>query len=262
MRQTILVAAALLAGSGAAWAEVKTKQVIYTYEGVTHKGHLAWDDAVQGRRPGVLVVHEWWGLNDYARKRAEQLAGMGYVAFACDMYGEGKVTEHPKEAAAMATEVRKNLKTWQGRAQAALKVLQDDEHVDGTHLAAIGYCFGGSTALQLAYSGAPLAAVCTFHAAVPTPEPEQAQAIKAKIVICHGAADPFVKDETLQKARSAFEAANVNYQMNYYGGAEHSFTVPDIARAGVKGLAYHAEADRRSWEEMQLLFRATLGGRR
>ncbi len=262
MRKTFLLTALFTLSTSAVQAEVKTKQVIYTYEGVTLKGHLAWDDKVQGKRPGVLVVHEWWGLNDYARKRAEQLAEMGLVAFACDMYGEGKVTEHPKEAAAMAGEVRKNLKTWQGRAQAALKVLQEDEHVDGQRLAAIGYCFGGSTALQLAYSGADVAAICTFHAAVPTPEPEQAKAIKAKLLICHGALDPFVKDETLQKARAAFDEAKVDYEMNYYGGAEHSFTVPDIARAGVKGLAYNAEADRRSWQAMQLLFRATLGGRR
>src|SRR5581483_5423653 len=122
MRSSFLLAAALLAGgAGAARAEVRTKPVTYTYDGVTFKGHLAWDDAATGRRPGVLVQHEWWGLNDYARKRAEQLAGMGYVAFAGDMYGEGKVTEHPKEAAAMAGEVRKNMKMWQGRARAALK---------------------------------------------------------------------------------------------------------------------------------------------
>jgi dienelactone hydrolase len=253
------VLALLVLSTGMARAEIKTRAVSYTYDGTTFKGHLAWDDAVQGRRPGILVVHEWWGLNDYARKRAEQLAGLGYVAFACDMYGEGKVTEHPKEAGAMATEVRKNLKTWQGRAQAALKVLQDDEHVDTKRLAAIGYCFGGSTALQLAYTGADLGAVVTFHAAVPTPEPEQARAIKAKLLICHGAADPFVKDETLQKARAAYEAAKVNFEMIYFGGVEHSFTVPDIARANVPGLRYDAEADRRSWLAMRELFDSVFG---
>jgi dienelactone hydrolase len=259
---SLLTCIVVVVGPESATAEVKTRSVSYTHDGVTFKGHLAWDDAAQGKRPGVLVVHEWWGLNEYARKRAEQLAGMGFVAFACDMYGEGKVTEHPKEAAAMATEVRKNIKAWQGRAQAALKILADAEHVDGKQLAAIGYCFGGSTALQLAYTGADLAAVCTFHAAVPTPEPEQAKGIKAKLLLCHGAADPFVKDETLQKAREAFEAAQVDYEMNYYGRAEHSFTVPDIGRVGVKGLAYNAEADRRSWQDMQQLFREAFGKRR
>jgi len=260
MRTTLFLATALLVGSaGAARAEVKSKSVVYTYDGVSFKGHLAWDDAIQGKRPGILVVHEWWGLNDYARRRAEQLAGMGYVAFACDMYGEGKVTEHPKEAGALATEVRKNLKSWQGRAQAALQILKNADQVDPSCLAAIGYCFGGSTALQLAYTGADLSAVVTFHAAVPTPEPEQARAIKAKLLLCHGAADPFVKDESLQKAREAYEAAGVDYEMNYYGRAEHSFTVPGVDKVGVKGLAYNAAADQRSWQAMQQLFRTTFG---
>src|SRR5436190_109121 len=156
LKRLLLAAAVVATAAGGARAEVKTKEIRYQHGGVTFKGHLAWDDAVKGKRPGVLVVHEWWGLNDYARKRAEQLAGLGYVAFACDMYGEGKVTQHPKEAQAMATEVRKNLKTWVGRAQEALKVLKAQDGVDGSKVAAIGYCFGGSTALQLAYSGADL----------------------------------------------------------------------------------------------------------
>ena len=139
----------------------------YQHDGMTFKGVLAWDDKVQGKRPGVLVVHEFWGLNDYAKKRAQQLAELGYVAFACDMYGEGKVTEHPKEAAKMAGEVRKDVKAWRGRALAALKILQDHELVDSKKLASIGYCFGGSTSLQLAYAGADIAAVVSFHGALP-----------------------------------------------------------------------------------------------
>ena len=153
----------------AARAEVKTETILYKHGDQTFKGVIAYDDAAKGKRPGVLVVHEWWGLNDYARKRAEQLAGMGYVAFACDMYGDGKTTEHPKEAGEMAGMVRKNLKDWLGRAEAGLKVLRDHPQTDGTRLAAIGYCFGGSTALQLAYVGADLKAVVTFHGALPTP---------------------------------------------------------------------------------------------
>jgi dienelactone hydrolase len=160
----LLALAMVVAMAASARAEVKTRAISYEYGGVTFKGHLAWGDAAKGKRPGVLVVHEWWGLNDYARQRAEQLAGLGYVAFACDMYGEGKNTEHPREAGQFAGEVRKNIKVWQGRAQAALKVLRDQEQVDANKLAAIGYCFGGSTALQLAYTGADLKAVVTFHA--------------------------------------------------------------------------------------------------
>jgi dienelactone hydrolase len=252
----MMLLAAIGMGCTAAVAEaaVKTKTVTYTHDGVTLKGHLAWDDAVKDKRPGVLVVHEWWGLDDYARKRAEQLAGLGYVAFACDMYGDGKTTKHPDEAREMAGVVRKNLKTWQGRAQAALKVLQEHELVDAKKLAAIGYCFGGSTALQLVYSGADVAAVVSFHGAIPVPEADQVKAIKAKILICHGALDTFIPEEVLQKARAAYDAAKVDYQMIYYGGAVHSFTVPEADKAGVKGLAYNANADRRSWQEMRRLF--------
>jgi dienelactone hydrolase len=235
-------------------AAVQTKEVTYSHEGVNFKGHLAWDDAAQGKRPGVLVVHEWWGLNDYARQRAEKLAALGYVAFACDMYGEGKVTTHPQEAGQFAGEVRKNVKTWQGRAQAALKVLQENEHVDPQKIAAIGYCFGGSTALELAYTGADLAAVVTFHAALPVPESEQARAIKSKVLVCHGARDNFIPEETIHKFRQALEDAKVDYEMVYYGGAVHSFTVPEADKVGNAGMAYNREADHRSWASMLRLF--------
>jgi dienelactone hydrolase len=256
MTRAILPALLVLAwGAAMAPAAVKTKTVTYKHGGVTFKGHLAWDDSIKGKRPGVLVVHEWWGLNDYARKRAEQLAKLGYVAFACDMYGEGKKTTHPKEAGAMATAVRKDLATWVGRARASLKVLEDHEAVDPKKLAAIGYCFGGSTALQLAYSGADLAAVVSFHGALPIPDEDQAKAIKARILICHGALDTFIPEATIQKVRAALDNARADYQMIYYGGAVHSFTVPDAGKAGVKGLAYNAAADRRSWAEMRRLFR-------
>lgn len=235
-------------------AAVQTRTVTYTYEGVTFKGFLAWDDALPGKRPGVLVVHEWWGLNDYARQRARQLAERGYVAFAADMYGDGKVTEHPQEAMQFATAVRQKLKSWQGRARAALQVLAADEHVDASRLAAIGYCFGGSTALQLAYTGADLKAVVTFHAALPIPTPEQAKVIKARLLICHGAADKLIPEETAQQFRAALEQAGVDYQMIYFGGAVHSFTVPGAEKHKNPNMAYHPAADRRSWAAMLRLF--------
>jgi dienelactone hydrolase len=237
-----------------ATAEVQTKEVTYTHDGVTFKGFLAWDNAQQGKRPGVLVVHEWWGLNDYARERAKQLAKMGYVAFACDMYGEGKSTQHPQEAGQMAGAVRQNMQTWRGRALASLKILQDNEMVDAQQLAAIGYCFGGSTVLQLAYSGADLKAVVSFHGAVQVPNEEQAKAIKAKILYCHGALDSFIPDDQIQKMRKALDAAKVDYQVVYYGGAVHSFTVPHAEKSGQPGIAYQEAADRRSWQHMQMLF--------
>jgi dienelactone hydrolase len=259
MRTVILPALVLLGGATAAPAAVNVQTVKYTHGGVTFQGHLAWDDAVKGKRPGVLVVHEWWGLNDYAKKRAEQLAKLGYVAFACDMYGNGKVTTHPQEAGQMAGEVRKNLDTWVGRAKASLKILQDHKLVDGKKLAAIGYCFGGSTSLQLAFSGAPLAAVVSFHGALPVPTEDQVKAIKARILICHGALDSFIPEATIQKVRAALDGGKADYQMVYYGGAYHSFTVPDADKASVKGLSYNAAADRRSWAEMRRLFREAFG---
>jgi dienelactone hydrolase len=259
LRKLLLPALLLALQPTLASAAVKTKVVTYDYDGVALKGFLAWDDAAEGKRPGVLVVHEWWGLNDYARGRAEQLAKLGYVAFAADMYGDGKTAEHAKEAGQMATEVRNNLKAWQGRAQAGLKVLQDNEHVDGKRLAAVGYCFGGSTALQLAYSGADLKAIVTFHAALPVPDEKQAEAIKARVMICHGADDKFIKDETIQKFQASLEAAKVDYQMISFGGAVHSFTVPGADKHKIKGIAYNAAADRRSWQYMRDLFHEVFG---
>src|SRR2546423_7867592 len=158
------VLAGVLVAVSSAQAGVQTKTVSYKHGDLECRGFLAWDDALKGPRPGVLVLHEWWGLNDYARGRAEQLAKLGYVAFAADMYGEGKTAAHPKEAGEMATKVRSNLQDWRKRAAEALEVLKSQPQCDPTKLAAIGYCFGGSTALQLAYSGADLKAVATFHA--------------------------------------------------------------------------------------------------
>jgi dienelactone hydrolase len=259
LRKVLLPVLLLAADAALAQGAVRVQHVKYQYEGVTLKGFLAYDDAAEGKRPGVLVVHEWWGLNDYARKRATDLAKLGYVAFAADMYGDGKVTEHPNEAMQFASEVRKNIKVWQGRALAGLKILQDNEHVDPTRLAAIGYCFGGSTALELAYSGANLKAVATFHAALPVPDEEQAGAIKAKILVCHGAADKFIPEKTAADFRAALEKAKVDYEMIYLGGAVHSFTVQGADKHGNPGMAYNAEADRRSWRAMQGLFREVFG---
>lgn len=238
-----------------AMAAVKSESVTYEYNGTKMKGHLAYDDAVTGKRPGVLVVHEWWGLDAYARKRAEMLAQMGYVAFAVDMYGEGKLTEHPKEAGQMAGAIRKNVETWRGRALAGLKVLQSNDKVDAKKIAAIGYCFGGSTVLQLAFSGADVAAVVSFHGGLQVPTEEEAKAAKAKILVCHGALDSFIPEKTIQEFRAALEKGNADYQVVYYAGAYHSFTVPDADARKMKGIKYDANADRRSWQHMQSLFK-------
>jgi dienelactone hydrolase len=242
-------------------AAVQTKKITYKVGDQTFIGHLAWDDSISGKRPGVLVVHEWWGLNDYARGRADQLAQLGYVAFACDMYGDGKFTKHPNEAMEMATHVRQNIDEWQKRATAALDLLKQQPQCDPSRLAAIGYCFGGSTALMLAYTGADLQAVVTFHAAIPTPTAEQAHAIKPTIVICHGALDSFVPDEAIHKFRKALDEAGTDYEIDIYAKTRHSFTVPDADTHGNPGMSYNKLADERSWSRMQRLFEDKFGKR-
>jgi dienelactone hydrolase len=205
------------------------------------------------------VVHEWWGINEYAKKRAEQLAGMGYVAFACDMYGEGKMVDNPKDAGELANGLRKDHKKWMGRALAGIRVLQDDPKVDGAKIAAIGYCFGGSTALELANTAGPIAAAVGFHAALPPIDAAKAKNIKARILIAHGADDSFITEESIQQTKAAYDEAKVNYRFVAYPGAVHSFTVPDADARMIAGIRYNAAADRQSWADMTKLFQETFG---
>ena len=256
---TIATLAAAAAGSSAA---VKTEHVEYTYDGKTFKGMLAYDDAATGKRPGVLVVHEWWGLNAHAMDRAKRLADEGYVAFACDMYGDGKKTEHPKEAMEFAGEVRKNSAAWVGRAKAALKVLEDSPKVDPSKLAAIGFCFGGSTVLQLAFAGADLDAVVSFHGAPVVPTAEQAKAVTGRILMCHGADDGFIKLETIAAFRKALDDNGVKYEWVSYPGAVHSFTSKEADKGGNPGMKYNAAADTASWASMRKLFDEAFAGKK
>jgi dienelactone hydrolase len=249
---TIIAAAALL--PCVTRADVQTKRVEYEHAGHKLEGTLAWDDSISGKRPGVLVVHEWWGLDDYARTRAEQLAQLGYVAFAADMYGKGKLTEHPQEAMQWSGQIRENIDNWRARALAGLKVLESHELVDTKRLAAIGYCFGGATVTQLAYAGVPLAGVVSFHGSLPAATPEQAKHVKAQILVCHGALDTFVSEAQAQKFRDSLKDAAAPWQMIYYAGAKHSFTNPGADAHGVPGLAYNKLADERSWADMRAFF--------
>lgn len=237
-----------------ALAEIKTRVVEYQDGDVTCKGFLAFDASKKEKLPGVLVVHEWWGLDDYAKMRAEMLAKLGYVAFCPDMYGNGKVAAHPKEAGEMSGTVRKNVKAWQQRASAGLKVLAGLPEVDSTRLAAMGYCFGGSTALQLAYVGSDLKAVVTFHAALPEPTAEQVKAIKAKILVCHGADDFFIPEKAITAFKEKLTSGKVSLQFESYPGAVHSFTVKGADQREIKGMGYNAAADEKSWKQMQALF--------
>ena len=234
-------------------AGVQTKKVTYKHGELECLGYLAWDDSTQGQRPGVLVVHEWWGLNDYARARAEQLAKLGYVAFAADMYGEGKTTEHPQEAGEMAGKVRTNVQDWRKRAAAALEVLKSQPQCDKTKLAAIGYC-GGSTVLQLAFSGADLKAVVSFHGALPTPKAAEVKQIKAMMLVCNGADDSFIPEAAIMAFREALDQGGAKYDFVAYRGAKHSFTVPDADKHGNPGMKYDKAADEDSWKKMLALF--------
>ncbi len=258
MTRWVTAMTVLLAAAGAATAAVTTKEVEYEFGGTKLKGFLASPDGAE-KRPGVLVVHEWWGLNEYAKERCKKLADLGYVAFACDMYGEGRVTKHPDEAKEFAGAVRKDVKLWRGRAEAGLKVLTSQPNVDTDKLAAIGYCFGGSTCLELAYAGAPLKAVATFHAGLPTPTPEEAKAVKAKLVVANGADDTFIPPASIKAFRGQLDTAGVKYQFDNYPGAVHSFTVADADKVGNPGMKYNKDADEKSWQQMRELFKETLG---
>jgi len=257
MHKVLWIAAAIIGISGLPrqlQAEVQTKRVEYQHGGQTLEGTLAWDDAADGKRPGVLVVHEWWGLDDYARGRAEQLAELGYVAFALDMYGKGKLTEHPPEAMQWSGKIRENIDNWRARAAAGLEVLQKHSLVDSQRLAAIGYCFGGATVMHMAYAGMPVAGVVSFHGSLPVADEKQGKQLKARILVCHGAADGFVPEARADEFRKALQAAGADWQMIYYAGAKHSFTNPDADAKGIAAIGYQAEADRRSWAHMRTFF--------
>lgn len=259
MLRTGLALSILLLSATAADAAVQTKKITYKHGDVECHGLLAWNDDFAGPRPGVLVVHEWWGLDDYAKKRAEQLAKLGYVAFAADMYGQGKTVGHPKEAGEMAGKVRANVEEWRKRALAALDVLKAQPQCDKTKLAAIGYCFGGSTVLQLALAGTDLKAVASFHGALPAPTEAEAKQIKPAILICHGGDDNFIPEKAIKAFRDGLDKGGAKYDFVSYPGVRHSFTVPDADKHGIDGLKYDKKADEDSWKRLEKLLADKLG---
>ncbi len=259
MSRCLIAMATVALSAGLSSAAVVTKTIEYDYDGTKLKGFMAYDDAVKEKRPGVLVVHEWWGLNEYAKDRCKKLAELGYVSFAVDMYGDGKFVTHPDDAMKMTTAVRNNLKLWRGRAEAGLKQLTSQPNVDATKIAAIGYCFGGSTCLQLAYSGADIKAVATFHAGLPTPTAEEAKAIKPKILVCNGADDKFIPEKAINDFKEALKAASVKFTFENFPGAVHSFTVPGADKENLPGMKYDKDADEKSWKMMLDLFKEQLG---
>lgn len=240
-------------------AKIVTQPVAYEHDGVKLEGYLAYDDSKTsaGKIPGVLIVPEWWGVNDYVKGRAEKIAKLGYVALVADMYGAGFSTTDAKKAGELAGPFY-GKPLMAERTRAGLDQLLKNEFVDVDRVAAIGYCFGGAAVQALTYSGAPLAGIVSFHGSLIPASAEAAAKNKAKILICHGAADPFTSKEALDAFLQSMDDGKFDYQFIRYAHALHAFTNPDadkFAAAGAHGLGYNAAADHRSWEHMKVFLR-------
>jgi dienelactone hydrolase len=246
-RTLVVVAAACLVCASGASAEVKARAFDYQHGETVLQGFVAWDDAKPGKRPGVLVVHEWWGHDEHARNQARRLAEAGYVGLALDMYGKGKLTTHEKEAGAFAKEAMKDPAAMRARFNAARAALEHDPHVDPTKIAAIGYCFGGAVVLEQARAGDDLDAVISLHGALGTPMPARTGAVKSRILVLTGGADPFVPLAQVDAFKTEMTQAGATYEVVVYPGAKHSFTNPAADAHGMEGVAYDTAADRQSW---------------
>lgn len=242
----------------AARGKLVEQTVKYEHNGVTFAGLLVYDDTRSGPRPGVFVVHEWWGLNEFAKTQARRLAELGYVAFAADLYGEGRVTSDPAEAGKLAGEVRGDAELWMGRAKAALDAFAKSEHVDPKRIAGIGFCFGGTTVLQMAGAGHELAAVVSFHGNLPPFSQEQAERIRAKVLVLHGAADTHVPDQAVTAFMDSLRETKVDWQLVAYSGAKHSFMNPDSDKMKSPGVGYDERTAKRAWAQMQAFFKEVL----
>ena len=235
-------------------AAIQTKTVEYKQSDTTLEGFVAYDDAIKGARPGVLVVHQWMGLTDYEKHRAEMLAQLGYVAFCADIYGKVVRPQNPAEAGTLAGKYKNDRRLLRARVNAGLDALRQQPLADPKRLAAIGYCFGGTTVLELARSGADIAGVVSFHGGLDAPDPADGKNVKCKVLALAGADDPFQKPEDLAAFEKEMRDAKVDWQIEFYGGAVHAFTQPMAGNDNSKGAAYNEKADKRSWEAMKQFF--------
>lgn len=257
-----LLSSLLLLTISSAHAGVIAQSVEYQADNVTLKGYLAYDDSLQGKRPGVLVVHEWWGHNEYARQRARMLAELGYTALAVDMYGDGKNTQHPQEAKKFMMEVLKNMEVGKARFMAALNFLTEQETVNPDKVAAIGYCFGGGVVLEMARAGIDLDGVASFHGSLATQNPAQPGKVKAKVLVLHGNADPFMPPKVVKDFKEEMQKAGVDFEFVGYPGVKHSFTNPQADNFAAafadkfdeSPLGYDEQADNKSWAKLQEFF--------
>lgn len=249
------------------FAEVKTQEVTYKDGETVMTGYLAFDPHklpnpgahVVDKAPAVLIVHQWMGLTDYEKGRAKQLAELGYIVFALDIYGTDDSPTNMQEAGKASGKFKNDRKLFRKRLNLGLDQLKQVEAVDTKRIAAIGYCFGGTGVLELARSGADVAGVVSFHGGLDAPTPEDAKNIKAKVLICHGADDPFVSREGIDAMKKSFNDAKVDWQMIEYSGAVHSFTQPMAGDDNARGAAYNAKADKRSWVHMRVFFKEVIG---
>ncbi len=253
--KTIAIVLGIALLSSSALAAMKTESVKYKAGTIEAQGFLAYDDSKPGKHPGIVVVPEWWGLTDYPKNRAKQLAELGYVAFVADMYGNGQTTNDPNQAGQWSGALRAgDRKELRARVQAALDQLKKNPRVDAAKTAAIGYCFGGTTVLELARSGADIRGVVSFHGGLSTQDPAQPGKVKAKVLACHGGDDSFESPQEVQGFQDEMRNAKIDWEFNVYGGAVHAFTNPDADSHHIPGIAYNKEADQRSWQAMKNFF--------
>lgn len=241
-----------------AHATLVKKTIEYKEGSTTLEGYFVYDDAVKGAKPGVVVVHDWMGLNDENKTKADDVAKLGYAAFAADIYGKGVRPKTADDAGKLAGQYKGDRGLLRKRVMAALTALTKQQGVDAKRLAAIGYCFGGTTVLELARAGAPVKSVVTFHGGLDSPKPADGKNIKAHVLVLHGADDPYNKAEDVKAFQDEMRSNKVDWQMTEYGNAVHSFTIKSAGNDNSKGAAYNADADRRSWQAMQDFFHETL----
>lgn len=242
-----------------AQAEIQTKEIQYASGGTKLNGYLAYDDSVQGKRPGVLVVHEWWGHNEHARDRARMLAELGYTALAVDMYGDGKFAEHPEKAGEFMNAAFKDWKGSKAKFNAAKKLLQNHATVDPERIASIGFCFGGAVSIRMAREGADLDAVVAFHSALPTEPAVSPGKVKAAVLVINGSEDVWLDPKAVAAFKKEMAVASQDFKYLTLAGAKHSYTnkLADEFSKKFKmdNLKYNKQADKRAWSAMQNLFK-------